>query len=133
MTLTRALIPLVIAIGMAGCSLLPRSGNLPSHKDMNGYPAALLTARLVVEGDCLFADGADSGGRWLPIWPSGFALESGVITDISGPVAAIGDTVKLGGGEYHDDQFDFVQTLLIVPVPPSCRGGDYWLVGEVDQ
>src|SRR5215213_293924 len=122
---------MALALGFLGCSLLARAGNLPSHKDLNGYPAALLTAELAFEGECVFADSAESDGRWLPIWPNGFALQDGVIYDRGARVAAIGDVVSLGGGEYHDSDFDFVQSLLVVPVPASCRGGDYWLVGEV--
>ena len=118
-------------LALVGCSLLPVSGNLPSHKDLPGYPAALLTAELVFDGECLFADSTESAGRWLPIWPRGFALHDRVLTDLNGRVAAIGDTMKLGGGEYHDSDFDFVQTMLVVPIPASCRGGDYWLVSEV--
>src|SRR5258705_13887101 len=109
MLLAGALIaPLALAFSLLGCSLLPRAGNLPSHKDLSGYPAALLTAKLTVEGDCLFADSTESEGRWLPIWPNGFALEDGVIRGERGRVAAIGDAVKLGGGEYTDSQLDFV-------------------------
>jgi hypothetical protein len=130
--LAQKFLPLVTAaLALLGCSFFPISGNLPAHKDLSGYPAALLTAELVVEGECLFADSTESAGRWLPIWPKGFALQDGVLTDPNGRVAAIGDTVKLGGGEYHDSDFDFVQTMLVVPVPASCRGGDYWLVSEV--
>jgi hypothetical protein len=129
--LVRTLSSLVAIAGLSGCALLPVTGNLPSHKDLDAYPAALLTAELVVDGDCVFATNAESGGRWLPIWPAGYSLENGVISDRDGPIARIGEGVKLGGGEYHASQSEFVQTLLVVPIPPSCQGGDYWLVSEV--
>src|SRR5919107_1441313 len=123
--LRRMLIPPVaVALGLAGCSLLPRAGNLPSHKDLRDSAAALLEAKLIVKGECLFADG-ESGGRWLPIWPAGFVLLNGVLSDESGQVAVLGETVKLAGGEHHDSEFDHSQTMLLVPRPSACGGGQY--------
>ena len=46
-------------------------------------------------------------------------------------VARIGDAVKLGGGEYHEAQYDFLRTLMSADVPAACRSAEYWLVGEV--
>ena len=129
--LIRALARLFVFAALSGCSLFPVAGNLPSHKDLSSYPAALLTAELVLDGECVFAANAEAGGRWLPIWPNGYSLADGEISDRDGPIARIGDRVKLGGGEYHDSQFEFLRTLLVVPVPASCRGGDYWLVADV--
>jgi hypothetical protein len=129
--LARTIESLFVIAALSGCGLVPVTGNLPTHRDLDAYPAALLTADLVMDGECVFATNGKTGGRWLPIWPSGYSVANGVISDRDGPVARIGESVELGGGEYHDSRFDFVQTLLVVPIPSSCRGGDYWLVSDV--
>lgn len=109
----------------------PSTGGLPTHKDLNGYPAALLEATLVRDGQCLYAEGLEANGRWLPIWPSGFGLSGDAVMNGSAQIATVGDHVRLGGGEYHESQYDFLRTLMPADVPAACRGGEYWLVGEV--
>jgi hypothetical protein len=102
--------------------------SLPTQNDLNGYPTALLEATLVSDGPCLHAEGLDGAGRWLPIWPVGFALDGEFIVKGSERVGTIGDQVKLGGGEYHESQYGFLRTLMPDDVPAACRGGEYWLV-----
>lgn len=46
-------------------------------------------------------------------------------------VARVGDTVKLGGGEYHESQYDLLRTLMPADVPAACRSPEYWLVSEI--
>lgn len=104
---------------------------LPTHNDLDGYPAALLRATLMRDGACLYAQSEEPRGRWLPIWPSGFSLTGDVVMGRGGAAAKVGDAVKLGGGEYHESQYDFLRTLMPADVPVGCRGGEYWLVGEV--
>jgi hypothetical protein len=117
---------------IASCGLgVPNAGGLPTHRDLDGYPAALLEATLVLEGSCLYADGVEGSGRWLPIWPSGYGLSGEVVVDGSTPVASVGARVKLGGGEYPDSEYDFLRTLMTQDVPAACRGDGYWLVSDV--
>lgn len=123
---------IAVASFVVACdAALPGNDGLPTHNDLNGYPAALLQATLVRDGSCLYAQSEDPEGRWLPIWPSGFSLTGGVVMSRGGAVAKVGDAVKLGGGEYHESQYDFLRTLMPADVPAACRGGEYWLVGEV--
>lgn len=83
------------------------------------------------DGACLYAQSLDPRSRWLPIWPPGFSLTGDVVMNGGAEVAKVGDPVKLGGGEYHESQYDFLRTLMPADVPTACRGGEYWLVGEV--
>jgi hypothetical protein len=107
------------------------SAGLPTHRDLNGYPAALLEVTLVREGECLYSQASDGNGKWLPVWPSGFGLSGDVVMKGGQRIAAVGDRVKLGGGEYHESEYAFLRSLMTADVPTACRGGDYWLVGEV--
>jgi hypothetical protein len=102
--------------------------SLPTHNDLNGYPTALLEATLVRDGPCLYAEGLDDAGRWLPIWPVGFALDAEVVVNGSERMGMLGDHLKLAGGEYHESQYGFLRTLMPADVPAACRGGEYWLV-----
>jgi hypothetical protein len=120
---------MVIAWLLSACGAGPPTlTSLPTHNDLNSYPAALLEATLVVDGHCVYAEGLDGAGRWLPIWPVGFALDGEFIVKGSERVGTIGDQVKLGGGEYHESQYGFLRTLMPDDVPAACRGGEYWLV-----
>jgi hypothetical protein len=133
-TVSRSLLAVLVAAVtlIASCGVAsPNNGGLPTHNDLNGSPAALLEATLVRDGQCLFAQRADPSGRWLPIWPSGFLLTGDAVMNGSAQVAKVGDSVKLGGGEYHESQYDFLRTLMPADVPAGCRGGEYWLVGQV--
>lgn len=46
----------VYASLLASCGgFTPTIGGLPTHKDLDGYPTALLEASLVRNGDCVYA------------------------------------------------------------------------------
>jgi hypothetical protein len=122
----------VALAAVLGSCAWPPDSSLPTHNDLNGYPAALLEANLVREGNCLYAiQGSDL--RWLPIWPSRFILSDDAVVNGGSQVASVGDVVKLAGGEYHDTQYDFLRTLMPAEVPAECRSAEYWLVSEVIQ
>ncbi len=99
---------------------------LPTHRDLNAYPTAILDATLVMDGSCLWA--SNPSGRWLAIWPSGYTLDGVAVASGGQLVAAVGGPVRLGGGEYHAADYDFLRTLMNDDLPMPCRGGDYWLV-----
>ncbi|MDQ3937362.1 MAG: hypothetical protein M3253_01635, partial [Chloroflexota bacterium] len=44
---------------------------LPTHRDFNGGPAALLFGQLMQEGECFHVTSYWSAERHLVIWPSG--------------------------------------------------------------
>jgi hypothetical protein len=111
---------LVVACGAAN--------PLPRHRDLDSYPAALLTATLVRSGDCLYADAPDGSDRWLPIWPRSYHLDGDALFDLDMRVATVGDTVPLGGGEYRAVDEDFLRSLMVNDIPTACRIGQYWLV-----
>jgi hypothetical protein len=132
-TISRPHAALIAAVlVLASCGVIPPDNvGLPTRNDLDGYPAALLEATLVRDGACLVAQGPDPRDRWLPIWPPGFSLAGDVVLDGGAEVARVGDVVKLGGGEYHEPEYDVLRTLMPADVPDACRGGAYWLVGEV--
>ena len=120
------------ALIVASCGAgLVGTTTLPTHKDLNGYPAALLDATLVRDGPCLRAAAADGTERWLPIWPAGFSLAGDVMMNGGQHIVSVGDRVKLGGGEYDETDYAFLRTLMNDEVPAACRGGKYWLVGQI--
>ena len=80
---------------------------------------------------CVYATSNPPAGRWLPIWPGGFDRDGQSIKDGHTVVASIGTVVKLGGGEYHASEMNFLRTLLISPIPDVCPASEYWLVMEV--
>jgi photosystem II stability/assembly factor-like uncharacterized protein len=106
---------------------------LPTHRDMTGYPAALLTGTLAFDGQCVWIDDP-SGGRHLPVWPGGYGLfELGGVLRVKDPAnlhsVPIGGQIRVGGGEYHaGPEFDFLRTLMDGDVPVACQTADYWLV-----
>jgi hypothetical protein len=128
----RQLVGGVVAAALLSTSCGPSSvGGLPTHRDLGGGPAALLTGTLILEGSCLYAVGSETTGRWLPVWPPNFGLAGDVVMDGTRPVARVGDVVKLGGGEYAGHSSDFLRTLMDGDVPAECQHGAYWLVTEV--
>lgn len=85
---------------------------------------ALLTGKLVVEGDCLRV------GEHLLIWPYGFTVrdDNGVVEvrdETGGTVAHVGEEVKLGGGQVGELSGD------LAPIAEHGCDGPYWIVGEV--
>jgi hypothetical protein len=54
------------------------------------------------------------------------------IVDSSGDaVATIGKPITVGGGEYSQNQYSFLRTLMPNDVLEPCRGGQFWLVTGV--
>jgi hypothetical protein len=117
------------SLGLVACQL---ASNLPTHRRTGDSPAALLEGTLALDGSCLVIVG-DRQQRWLPIWPTGFYLAGTSLMDESGIVAAIGDPISMGGGEYHEKEWEFLAGLLATPVPTECRLGTYWLASDVEQ
>src|SRR4051812_19989747 len=99
---------LLTAVLLASCG--SPSSNLPTHKHLDAAPAALLVGPLALQGSCLLVTGA--GGPWLPIWPPAFHLVGQELQGPSGPVAKVGDLVSLGGGEYHETEWQFLSALM---------------------
>jgi hypothetical protein len=112
-----------------GCE--PGPTNLPTHRDLGGGPTAILIGALVDIGGCIFIVTDDAPQRWLVIWPSGFERRDQVIVNRGAPVASIGGKVALGGGEYHANRRDFVESLLVKGSSIGCAADDYWLATKV--
>lgn len=129
---------LAAAVGAAvvyGPRLVPPAAGerleLPTHRDLDGYPAALLTGWLVRDGNCVYAAGLTGSGRDLVVWPSGTVLvvtrdESVVVSRGGDRIAAIGEPIELGGGEIPSPH---VETLLETEIPDECVG-PYWLASS---
>lgn len=97
-----------------------------------GFMEALLTANLIVENGCLFAQSPEPGDeKVLIIWEPGYFLhdDEGIlkILDQNGDVVATeGELMYMGGGFGGDPQPD----QLMAPIPDDCSGADYWYMGE---
>ena len=109
---------------------------LPTHRELNSYPAALLEAMLLREGDCVYAEELHSGTRYLVIWPPGTWLADGsrpaeVVGRDGNVIAAMGEAVRVGGGEMPS--LEFLRTLLEHDIPEPCVGGHYWLASDVES
>lgn len=97
---------------------------------MDSYPAALLTGTLLMEGSCLAVQPQAGVPPEVVVWPADYRLRTAgtpAVVDGTGRlVAAVGDLVQLGGGEYHLD--DIGQFLVPgTAIPPACRSGPFWL------
>lgn len=128
-------------VGLGACVVAPsiEPGTtrtiLPTHRDLRGgEPAALQRGTIVATPSCVLLEEPIQRIRWLVVWPAGYSGLGGSIVDGDGhPVARVGDVVDLGGGEYREDQYGFLQTLLISEPALGCRGGPYWLATDVSR
>lgn len=132
-------------VGSIALLALPQNGpagrpeiRLPTHRDLGGGPTALMFGRLVQENECLYVASYRSGERHLVIWPQGSSLDgqgSAAVVTVPGvgPVAAVGEPIQLGGGEYGPDQLEFLRTLLDNEIPEQCVGGRYWLAVSAES
>ena len=118
---------------VAGCaSVAPPSLYFPTYGPMNGLPTAELAGTLIEENGCLWVE--SDGSRWLVLWPgSARAVEAdiGVVVREGTNEAVVGEPVRMGGGEYSDEHYEFVVDLIGEEIPPACRtSGLYWLGHE---
>jgi hypothetical protein len=115
---------------LAGCSAAIT--NLPTHHVQGGGPTGIQDGTLQQSGPCVYVVSPSGAIRWLVIWPGGFRLSNGqILDDRESPVAAVGRSVTLGGGEYHDNQYAFLRTLMNGDVLAECRNQEYWLAISV--
>ena len=105
-------------------------------EDVNFYMEAALVGELVLENGCLHATKDEAGGDVLLIWPYGSEMTTngkgvrvrkpgGSDLDVT---LSVGDRVRFGGG-YRS--INHVRRGVVEPIPSSCLGGPYWIVGEV--
>jgi hypothetical protein len=99
---------------------------------MGSTPLALAEGRLEVKDGCLWLV-TTVGTRILPIWPGGYGLRGAVgalsVTDSGGRVvAAEGESVRIGGGEYRVAD---ARRLMGREEPAVCGGSGFWLVGSI--
>lgn len=131
-------------MALVGCeSLPPANVYLPTYPPANAapgesarpisLPTALLEGTLVDDDGCLWIE--DDVFRWLVLWPSGSsAVEDNgqVVVRSDGNRAAVGTQVSAGGGEYRQDNYNFVVELIGEQIPNRCRAsGLYWLGYDV--
>ena len=103
-------------------------------EDVNVYLEAEMVGELALENGCLRAKGGADGNALL-IWPYGSEMttngqgvrvrKKGSVLDVT---LSVGHRVRFGGG-YRS--INFVRGYTVEPIPSSCLGGPYWLVGEV--
>jgi hypothetical protein len=118
-----------------GPRLRPSAGGeriqLPTHRDLNAYPAALLSGQLVREGNCVYVRSQPGSVSDLVVWPSGTSLlvtgnETLIVGRGGERIAAIGEPIELGGGEF---ELAHTRTLLETEIPDECVG-PYWLASS---
>ena len=103
-------------------------------EEVNIYMEAEMVGELVLENGCLRAKGGDDGNALL-IWPYGSEMTTngqGVRVRKRGSdldvTLSVGHRVRFGGGYIS---VNFVRGYVVEPIPSSCLGGPYWVVGEV--
>ncbi|MEV0621909.1 hypothetical protein AB0I81_51920 [Nonomuraea sp. NPDC050404] len=85
--------------------------------------AALMTATLVMDRGCLYADG--DGQRWLPVFPAAateWDAAARTLT-VDGRTVALGRSTELGGGTARAE--------IITSAPQGCDRSRIWLVVSV--
>lgn len=93
-----------------------------------------MVGELVLENGCLRAKGGAEGNALL-IWLYGSEMTAdgegvrvrkiGSDLDVT---LSVGHTVRFGGG-YRS--INLIRGYIVEPIPRSCLGRPYWLVGEV--
>jgi len=121
---------LVITLLLAACSGTPApSIYFPTYGSMNALPVGVLEGTLIEESGCLWVD-AD-GSRWLVLWPSSaraVEADAGLVVRDGTNEEVVGEPMRLGGGEYGMNNYDFVVDLIAEEVPPACgESGQFWL------
>ena len=103
-------------------------------EEVNFYMEAEMVGELVLENGCLRAKGGADGDALL-IWPYGSEMTTngqGVRVRRMGSdldvTLSVGHTVRFGGG-YRS--INLLRGYIVEPIPSSCLGGPYWVVGEV--
>jgi hypothetical protein len=125
----RAVAVLVAALAVSACGTSVSS--LPTHRLVGEGPTALTEGTLVDRDGCVLI--ATQTGESLVLWPPGHGRVGSQIVRSGMPVAQIGEVVELGGGEYGDDSFDFLQRdLLENDIPTECRSPRYWLATTIE-
>jgi len=104
----------------------------PRYGSMGSTPLALTEGRLEVKDGCLWLVHI-VGTKILPIWPGGYGLRGSVgslqVTDSAGVVvAAEGQRVRVGGGEYPVAD---ARRLMGREEPAACGESGFWLVGAI--
>jgi hypothetical protein len=99
--------------------------------------AALLTGTLIIDGQCLRVRD-DHNESWLPIWNWNHVLhvEQGTVSiqDTTGQtLARVGDTIRLGGGEFNPGPSFWQTATPSQPTIPAPCPGPYWGVSEIQQ
>jgi len=137
--IARILVPELNGVACAGSGITgaaPTPGDevavyFPTHlRPPTGSPEAGNTATIIVRSNCLLLRSVYDDGTVdvrMAIWPHGWKLAEGtVILDADGtPVAAVGDTVFMGGGEVSSE---VVLRVVGEPPPPRCEFGGFWWV-----
>ncbi len=126
----------IALLSMVGCSEQESTNppNFPHLREApDSYMEALLVGELVSENGCLRVRSV-GGTDYLLIWPYDSEMTAdgrgarARISDGSEVTLSAGEDVRVGGGE---SSLSFVQRRVTQPIPSSCLGGSYWLVGEI--
>jgi hypothetical protein len=110
----------------------------PVLQPASAIPLALLQGRIVSRGGCLWIQPAEGRELCLALWPPGSRLDktTGRVTtrDASGAelVIAVGDRLRVGGGETKD--LDHVVTITGQKPPLACQTGEaYWSAYQITR
>jgi hypothetical protein len=135
--MTARVLAVVLAFALSACRGLDDPGAgvgvfFPRYGNMGPTPLALSEGRLEVNDGCLWLV-RTVGTKILPIWPGGYGLRGSVgslqVTDAAGHVvAAEGQNVRMGGGEYARAD---ARRLMGREEQAACGGNGFWLVGSI--
>jgi hypothetical protein len=127
----------LLALLLSACRGLDDPGGrvgvfFPRYGSMGATPLAVTDGRIEVKSGCLWLV-RTVGTKIVPIWPGGYGLRGTVgalhVTDSGGRVvAAEGQSVRVGGGEYAVAD---ARRLMGQEEPTACGGGGFWLVGAI--
>ena len=121
------LLTVALCFVIAGCG--GGMTNLPTHHDWGQtLPAALLTGRLSLSGNCVWLDADQRQGRLLVVWPPGTSRDGNSIDSGGKEIANVGDQVSLQGAAYDSAE---IGPQIESPVPPGCTTDAYWGVAAV--
>jgi hypothetical protein len=121
-TYLRWAVAAVVAVACSGTS----GQQLPAHHLGDTAPAATQDGVLTTDGTCVLLE-APVAQLWTVIWPPGYTLNGSAVRSSSGAAATLGIKTTLSGGEYKQNQYDFVRSLMDQDLPSSCRTHDFWL------
>jgi hypothetical protein len=144
--LATALTIAAVLLASAACGAGPSAGGdkttsaprdevfFPRQRQGGEQMMAEISGKLVLDDEgCLRMEEHPGHAETVPIWPSGFELDTGdevIVLDDEGRVAAtVGEKVYMGGGGVPKDRVTLADERMLRELFERCPG-EYWIVGS---